>query len=179
MFTSIYQIAGKTSAVIMEQNWFVKLILLLLSLLAPIATAVHILISLMLFNLAAAIYAQWKINIKKLQKLSKVKPCNFSKLRILIKTIDDDKLTHFFEVLVAYVLGIIACFIFDKYILKLNVVEFENIFSFSTTNLAILVLGSAQLISVWVNLYKITNEPIFKKIAALFNKKIDEKIDQL
>ena len=179
MLNSLIAIGERTAGQIVNQHWVVKGIVLVIATLAPIAPYVHFLVLLLIVDAATSIYYQYKQNKKKVYKCRTVKRTTGNSLKILFETVESGRLRKTFEKLIAYVVGIIVCFYFDIIVLQIAPLEGVSLQYFSISNIAVVLICSVELTSILATLSKITNNPVYDRIIKIFNKKIDDKINDL
>lgn len=179
MMTTYLTIATRTVNVIQNQNWFVKIITLLLASLAPLADYVHFLIFLLLVDALTSIYYQYKIKLKAVKKISNTELDFRIRVFTLAQTIESGKLRKTVEKLVSYVLAFIVAFFFDKYALQISPLQGGLLTYFSLANVTVLLVCSVEVTSIFANLSKITSNPIYNTILKILTRKIDNKIDEI
>jgi len=180
MLTDYAGIASRTTAVITQQNWVFKLFAIAIATLAPLAPYVHFLVLLLILDMVTSIYYQFRQNVEKVRKSKIPIPVSFPRsLFIFFQTIESGKLRKTVEKLVAYVLGIIVCYLFDTIVLQIVPALNSPLSYFSVANVAVVMICSVEVTSILANLSKITNNPVYNRIIRLFNQKIDDKLDQL
>lgn len=172
-------IIGRTGDKIMEQNWVVKLTLAIFSTLAPIEPYTYFLIFLLVMDANTAIYLQYKENLKSVRDAYQLGEKRIRKRRVFFATIESSKLRATLEKLVSYIFTIIICFLFDKIVLQITPLEGQPLQHFSVANIAIVLISSVELVSILANFSKITNNPVYGKIIRIFQKKVDDKLDDL
>lgn len=172
-------IASKTATTINDQPFFWKIIAVILAVLAPLAIYVHFLIFLLITDAVTSIYYQYKQKLKIVGRCKKT-PLTF-KVRVFtfFQTIESGKLRKTVEKLVSYTLAFIVAFLFDKYALKVEALENGLLQNFSLANVTVIMVCSVEVTSIFANLSKITKNPIYDTILNIFNKKINDKIEQL
>ena len=179
MMTTYLTITTKTVNVIHNQPWLFKIMALLLATLAPLAAYVHFLIFLLVCDAVTSIYYQYKVNLQAVKE-SNINRYTFQvKLFTLFQTIESSRLRKTVEKLISYTLAFIIAFFFDKYALQITSLEGGLLNSFSLANVTVVLVCSVEVTSIFANLSKITNNPIYNTILSIFNKKINDKIEQL
>lgn len=179
MLNSFTQITTRTVTIIVNQNWLIKGVAVIFAMLAPLQNYVHFLIFLLIIDAATSIYYQFKINLRKVKKIKGTDIPHQSKLKVFFLTIESSRLIRTFEKLVAYIIGIIVCFLFDIVVLQITPLETGSLSYFSVSNTSVLLICSVELTSILANLSKITNNPVYDSILRIFNKKINQKIDEI
>lgn len=175
MFSTISQVTAKSFAVINAQPWAIKLITLCLATLAPLKIYVFFLVFLLVIDAITSIYYQFRKNVN----IEQMKVSFMKKLKILFTTIESGKLRRTFEKMVAYTLGMIVCFLFDKIALQITPLEGNPLSFLSLANIATVMVCGVEVFSILENISKITDNPVWLKIASIFKKKIDDKIDAI
>lgn len=177
MLNSLSQIATKTATVIVDQNWVLHGIVIVFAMLAPLENYVHFLIFLLIVDAITSIYYQAKVNLKKVKRIKGKELTKQSSLSVVFLTIESSRLRRTFEKLVAYIVGIIVCFLFDIIVLQITPLETGSLSYFSISNTAVLLICSVELTSILANLSKITQNPVYDTILRIFNKKVNDKIN--
>ena len=178
MLNTMSNIYTKTVITIHHQPAIVKLCCVILALLAPLAQYIHFLIFLLFVDAATSIYYQYKLSLNKLYD-SEINVTLKIRLLAFFNTIDSGRLRRTFEKLVAYVTGIIVCFLFDKIALQIKPLEHGALTYFSVANIAVVLIMSVEVTSILANLSKITRNPIYLKIIKIFNSKINDKLNEM
>lgn len=159
-----------------DQTWIAKLLAIVLAYFMPLSTYVHFLIFLLLIDAFTSIYYQAKVKIK--ERKMAVKEVSFlNGFIIFFKTIESSRLRTTIEKMVAYVIWLIICFMFDKIVFKTEPLKAAEFNYFSITNVAVLMMCLTELTSISANMSKITNNPIFKSIIKIFKKKNSGNLD--
>jgi len=140
-----------------------KTFAIVVAFLAPLLSIIHVVLVLLLVDALTSIYYQMK-----------QKPGGFV---TKIKVIESSKLKKTLEKMFFYVLILIVFYSFDLYILKITPITSESINTFSITNLAAVLVCLVELTSIASNVSKITDNPIFNKIVAIFQKKANKQFD--
>jgi hypothetical protein len=159
----------RTLLTIQNLSWPVKFGSILLAFLAPLAGLVHVIIALLLVDMITSIYYQMKIASEKAKKGKKFKTA--------MMVIESGKLRKTVEKMFFYVLVIVVFYSFDLYILQIQPISEDAIYSFSITNLSSVLIAVVEMTSIAANVSKITGNPIFDKIMVLFNKKVNQKFE--
>lgn len=155
---------------IQNMDWHVKATAFFLSFFTPLSSLIHVIIILLIVDAITSIYYQMKLATLK-EKGSR------TKLKAAFLVIESAKLRKTLEKMFFYVLMVSVFFMFDRYVLQIKpVVEFE-IYSFSLTNLAAMLIAIVELTSIASNVSKITGNPVFDRIIKIFSKKVDKKFE--
>jgi len=146
-----------------------KLLVVLLSVFAPLKAVVHVIIFLVILDMITSIYYQMQQQQKDKNFLAHLLTC--------IRVIESHKLRRTISKLFFYVMALMAFFLFDFYLLKIKPLEHDVLVSLSVTNLAAILIAVTELTSISSNISRITNNPIFNTIMKIFNKKINDKLN--
>lgn len=94
-----------------------------------------------------------------------------------LRVVESGKLRKTLEKLFFYILILIVFFIFDLFILKVSPISENAINTFSITNIATVLICIVEMTSIASNVSKITGNPIFNKIVAIFKRKAEQKME--
>ena len=153
-----------------QMNWQLKVFAILISFLAPLASVIHVVLILLLVDAITSIYYQMKIESAKYQGF-------FCKMKKSLQVIESVKLRKTLEKMFFYILILIVFFLFDTFILQLTKTEVNEIYTLSITNIAAVLICIVEMTSIAANVSKITGNPIFNKIVAIFKKKAEAKME--
>lgn len=146
-----------------------KLLAILTSFIAPLATLIHVIILLLIVDAITSIYYQMKIAAKSAEKGKKTTTA--------IKVIESGKLRKTLEKMFFYVLILIVFYSFDVFVLQIKPISPEAIYTFSITNLSGVLISIVELTSIAANVSKITENPVFDRIIKIFSKKVEKKLE--
>lgn len=177
MINNLCRIGGATVDYIAVQPWPVKLLYILIATMAPIAPYIHFLVFLLFLDAFTAIWFQYKGNRQALYDSNLPDRKVPGRIKTFLMTIESRKLRTTFEKLVAYVIGIIVCFFFDKIVLQITPLQGDALQYFSVANISVVLITSVELTSILANLSKITKNPVYGRILRIFNRRIDEKMN--
>jgi hypothetical protein len=159
----------RTVDTIYNLSWPAKMISLLLSFVAPLASLIHVIVFLLVVDALTSIYYQMKIAGSKAER--------GKRMSTAIKVIESSKLKKTIEKMFFYVLTIIVFYSFDLYVLHVKPISQDSINTFSITNLSAVLISLVELTSIASNVSKITDNPIFNRVVSLFSKKVEKKFD--
>lgn len=177
-FSSLVTVTVKTTSVIQHQHWAITILAAIVSAFVPIKGYIYFLMILLVIDAITSIYYQYSV---KLLKCGKKGVPAANKFRVLFSTIESNRLRQTFVKLVAYIIGLYVVSRFDMDILQTIPAPpgVGNPFTlYSITNLTAMLICSVEVFSILENLGKITNNPIYKRIAALLQRKIGEHIPE-
>ncbi len=153
-----------------ESSIISKLFAAIISLFAPLAVVIHILLLLLILDAATSIYYQIKRQLKEISGFR-------LRLQTAFMVIESRKLRLTLEKMFFYTLAMIVFFLFDKYILYIEPINLDATFAFSLTNFAAVLVCMTELTSIMSNMSKITNNPIFNRITKILQKKVNDKFN--
>lgn len=146
----------------------------MLSFFEPLSTYLHFLIFLLIVDAGTSIYYQAK---ERLDKLGNRNSLNFwARLIVFFKTIESARLRTTLEKMVAYILWLMICFMFDKIVLKIDPLQGSLFNYLSISNVAVLMMCMTEMTSITANFSKITRNPIYNNIMKIFRGKVEDKM---
>jgi len=160
----------KTLINIQQPSWSAKLFSIVLAFLAPLASLIHVILALLIVDAVTSIYYQ-------MNNAASGKTTTKERVRARINVIESGKLRKTLEKMFFYVLIIIVFYSFDLYVLKIKPLDDVSISTFSITNMSAVLIALVETTSIASNVSKITGNPVFEKIVAIFKKKADKQFD--
>jgi hypothetical protein len=160
----------KTLINIQQLSWSAKLFSIVLAFLAPLASLIHVILALLIVDAVTSIYYQ-------MNNAASGKTTTKERVRARINVIESGKLRKTLEKMFFYVLIIIVFYSFDLYVLKIKPLDDVSISTFSITNMSAVLIALVEMTSIASNVSKITGNPVFEKIVAIFKKKADKQFD--
>jgi NADH:ubiquinone oxidoreductase subunit 3 (subunit A) len=161
---------NKILTAIIDLTWPAKLLALVLSFIAPLASLIYVIIFLLVVDAITSIYYQMKT-------AAGTGKTNREKWRLSVAIIESNKLRRTLEKMFFYIIMILVFYSFDVYVIKVKPISMNEIHTFSITNLSAVMIALVELTSIASNVSKITNNDIFDKIVSLFKKKVDKKFE--
>lgn len=153
----------KTLTSISSTKWYSFIITTVLSMLAPLQTYIYLMILILVVDAVTSIYYQFRQN----------RPHYDSVFSTFMHTVESNKLRITVEKMFFYIAGIIVVYLFESILLK-NI-PVDGIFDvLSVTNVAAMLICSIEIYSILENISKITNNPLWLRIANIIKKKVDE-----
>lgn len=164
--SSLFQLADKTFVAMKTTSWHTYAITSIFALFAPLKNYVYLMITLLFVDAVTSIYYQYRQN----------RPSNKNIIDTIFSTIESKKLRTTFEKMVFYIIGICVVYLFEIRLLQ-NIPD-NNVFDIlSVTNISAMLICAIELYSILENIGKITNNPVWLKIANMIRKKVDEKVE--
>jgi len=164
--SSILQLADKTVIAMRTTSWHTYAITSVLALFAPLKNYVYLMITLLFVDAVTSIYYQYRQN----------RPCHKNIVDTIFSTIESKKLRTTFEKMVFYIIGLCVVYLFEIRLLQ-NIPN-NNVFDIlSVTNISAMLICAIELYSILENIGKITNNPVWLKIANLIRKKVDDNVE--
>jgi len=151
-------------------SWPAKLFSIVLAFLAPLASLIHVIVALLIVDAVTSIYYQ-------MNNAASGKTSTKERVRARINVIESGKLRKTLEKMFFYVLMIIVFYSFDLYVLKIKPLDEVSIHTFSITNMSAVLIALVEMTSIASNVSKITGNPVFEKIVAIFKKKANKQFD--
>jgi uncharacterized membrane protein len=155
---------------IQQLSWHGKALSLVLAFIAPLASLIHVILGLLIFDAITSIYYQMKL-------VSKSGLTRRQRISARIKVIESAKLRKTLEKMFFYILMIIVFYSFDLYVLKIQPLNEISIHTFSITNMSAVLIALVEMTSIAANVSKITDNPIFDRILKIFSKKVNKQYD--
>lgn len=143
-----------------------KIVVLMLSLFAPLRDVIHVIIFLVFVDMITSIYYQ-------MQSCKKTKGF-FGHLVTCLRIVESHRLRRSVSKMFFYVITMIAFFVFDVFVLHIKPLGSDTLLTLSLTNIAAILICVTELTSITSNISKITNNPIFNTIMRVFKTKLND-----
>ena len=146
-----------------------KFFIVILTIFAPLRVIVYVILFLILVDMITSIYYQMQRCYEKSNVTGNLKRC--------FRVIESHKLRRSISKMFFYCVALMAFFVFDRYVLKIEPLQSDILASWSVTNLAAILICVTELTSIAANVSKITGNPIFNTIMKIFGKKLNERME--
>ena len=154
-------------ASIMQVGWPAKLLAIGLAFIAPLNTLFACMIVFLLLDTASAIYNDYKtvlrMRSKQLDDLNGTVR-RMTCIQIMWRMVDPPKLLRTAEKLFAYPIVIMACYVFDSFVLGLDVGENGVIWKWSVTNVSFMLIAFTDFKSFLRNMGRATGNQVYTDI---------------